>query len=280
MIRKIVNTGIGLCNTGEVVILQRFGEFKEIIKPGIFVAIPFIDKLSRVDTRETSIVISPQSSVTRDNVAVKINGTLYVKIDDPYKAKFCAKDPIDSTIQHAFSSMRACIGDMHLDQVFHDRKTINEKITNSITDAASAWGVKVLRYEISNVITDETVRKAMDLQAVAERNRREKIKNAEGDKEKMIIESEGRMIEAENNAKAIIINANADAEATYISFATKAKGIKILLDSGIDQNDILNALYGYEKIDAMKSIANAGNIVYAPTPDIAGILAMSSHNKK
>jgi regulator of protease activity HflC (stomatin/prohibitin superfamily) len=124
-----------------------------------------------------------QAAITRDNVSVEVSGNVYVQFVDAEKAAYGARNPLYAVVQHAQSAMRSAIGEMELDEILHNRAKLNTLIKGSVQEAAVAWGIAVRRYEITEVTPDEQIRLAMDKQAAAERNRREMVLQAEGQRE-------------------------------------------------------------------------------------------------
>ncbi|CAM9829377.1 unnamed protein product, partial [Phaeothamnion confervicola] len=208
------NTIINVCPQGERMVVERLGKLLKIEEPGWFIAIPFVDQIAyRVDMRERAIEISPQTSITKDNVSVDVSGNLYVQFVDPSRAAYGNFNPLYSVRQHAQSSMRASIGELELDEILHARAKLNQMITASVQGAADAWGLQVKRYEITEITPDRQISEAMDKQAAAERARRERVLTAEGEKkaytlksegvkQQLINESEGHLIKVQNEAKA------------------------------------------------------------------------------
>ena len=157
-------------------IVERFGKFHKIHEPGWFIALPFIDHIRYVhDMRELTVPIARATCTTKDNVRVDVGGTVYFKFDDAYKASYGASRPMLAIIEHAKSVMRSAVGRLDLDEAFHDREKINSMVIHSLHDASPAWGVRVLRYEVTDILPDENIRHAMDLQAAAEREKRQKV---------------------------------------------------------------------------------------------------------
>jgi regulator of protease activity HflC (stomatin/prohibitin superfamily) len=127
-------------------VVERLGKLHSIHKSGWFIAVPVLDKIAyRVDMRERSIVIDPQSAITKDNVSVEVSGNLYVQFVDPEKAAYGSKNPLYSVRQFAQSSMRSAIGELELDEILHARAALNRMISASVQDAAESWGLHVKR---------------------------------------------------------------------------------------------------------------------------------------
>jgi len=215
--RARANTLINLCHQGTVTVVERFGRYSHEVTPGIFLAIPFVDSLYTIDLREIVINIRPQGAITKDNVRIELSGSLYVKFEDSYKALYGAKRPLFAAVQQAQSVMRSCVGKMEMDDIFHNRTELNSAVQSGIQNATEHWGLNVNRYEVTDITPDVEIAKAMDLQAAAERHRREKILAAKAEKESTILVSEGRRTqvinEADGEAQRIVRNAEAKAEA-------------------------------------------------------------------
>lgn len=229
---------INVCEQHERIVVQRFGKFSHVEWPGLFLAIPFVDELAFVvDTREMAITIEPQAAFTRDNVSVNTSGALFVKFVDPEKAAYGSSNPLFAASQLAQACMRSAVGNVTLDDLLHNRSAINASILSTVREAVEKWGLEVRRYEITEVLPDHAVMKAMDRQSVAERQRRERVLEANGERDAAILksegvrmalknESEGEMIrvtnEAEANKRSKILAAEAEAESIRLSAEASA----------------------------------------------------------
>jgi len=215
--RARANTLINMCHQGTITVVERFGKYSHEVSPGLFVAIPLIDRLHTIDMRETVINISPQGAITKDNVRIELCGSLYVRFEDCYKALYGAKRPLYAAVQQAQSVMRSCVGKMEMDDIFHNRTELNDAVRVGIQNASEFWGLNVNRYEVTDITPDPEIAKAMDLQAAAERHRREKVKSAQAEKESTILISEGKRLqminEADGEAQRIVRDAEAKADA-------------------------------------------------------------------
>lgn len=245
-IRSAPNFIINICNQNDNIIIERLGKYSRLQKPGIFLAIPLIDKLRYViDMRELTIPIEPQHSITQDNVTLSIAGVVFIKFVDPYKTAYGVSDPIYAVTQFAQSAMRSIVGKHTLDEIFHKREKLNEYIIESLKEGIENWGIKVLRYEITEIHVTDEIRDAMSRQASAERRRREDVLHAEalkraqileseGFKQKLINESEGRKIQIENEAMANANSTKIKADAIKYEIVkhaeAKAESLQILGD--------------------------------------------------
>lgn len=231
------NTVFNVVPKGYTVSHERFGRLLTFRKPGWFLALPFIDRITNVvDMREITIPIEPQWGTTRDNVSVKAGGALYVRVLAPENFCYNVRRPLTAIKTLAISSMRSAIGSVDLDTLFHDRTTLNAKILLAMSqEKIHEWGMVCGRYELTEVEADDAVQKAMDLQSVAERDRRKEVLNAEADKTAMIMRSEGKkqhfinlaegkkqqvILEAESIKESILLKAEADRQAIALLAST------------------------------------------------------------
>jgi regulator of protease activity HflC (stomatin/prohibitin superfamily) len=212
----------------EVLIVERLGKYHKTLGAGFHLLIPFLDKVVyNVSLKEEAIDVPSQICITRDNVQVKVDGIIYMKVIDPYKAVYHINDYKYALIQLAQTTMRCVFGDLDLDKTFEERESLNAKIVGVVDEAADHWGVKIMRYEIQNITPPERVLQSMEKQMTAEREKRALIAKSEGDKlsrinrsdgqkQEMINESEGekqRLInEAEGEVQEILQVAQATAE--------------------------------------------------------------------
>lgn len=204
------------------------GKFHSILKPGLAVLLPFVDKIQYVQSlKENAIEIPSQSAITSDNVTLEMDGVLYIKVFDPYKASYGVEDAEYSISQLAQTTMRSEIGQLTLDHVLRERQNLNANITRALNEAASDWGLKCLRYEIRDIHPPQNVLDAMHRQVSADRSKRAEILDseghrqseinlAEGKKQSTILASEALRVEqinqAQGEADAIVLKAQASAE--------------------------------------------------------------------
>ena len=210
-------------------IVERMGKFSRILPPGVAFLIPFLDKITYVQSlKESAIEIPSQNAITADNVLLELDGILYVKVHDPYKASYGVEDFKFAISQLAQTTMRSEIGAMTLDAVLKERQQLNININQAINEAAKDhWGVECLRYEIRDIHPPQNVLEAMHRQVSAERSKRaeilesegarqSRINIAEGEKQSVILSSEANKQEqinrAEGEARSILLKAEATAE--------------------------------------------------------------------
>lgn len=221
--RRKKNTLVNICQQGQVHLVERFGKFFDTKSPGLYVAFPGVDRITVIDMREKAIPIDPQMAISRDNVSVRMSGVVYLRFFDAKKAAYGHYSPLFAVLKHSESAMRAAIGELELDALFHDRAAINTKISAAIISAAEQWGIQVLRYEVTEIMPDATISSAMDRQARAERERREQVLKASGDKESAILRSEGELQSRTNTAKATQIETELLAKGRANAIETEAE---------------------------------------------------------
>ena len=222
-------------------VVERLGKFYGVLQPGISFVIPFFDRIAyKHSLKEKVIDIPEQICITRDNVQVRVDGVLFFQVTDPQRASYGIGDYVFGVAQLAQTTMRSEIGKIDLDKTFEERTTVNQAVVHAIDEAATGWGVKMLRYEIKNITPPQSVLHAMEKQMQAERERRalilqsdgEKqaaVNMAEGQKQKVVLESEGLRLrqinESEGQASAIKSVAEATAESIrLIASAIQEKG--------------------------------------------------------
>lgn len=186
----------------EVLIVERLGKYHQTLNAGLHFLIPFVDKVTyRHTLKEQAIEVQPQICITKDNVQVKVDGVLYLKILDAQRASYGIEDYRFAAIQLAQTTMRAVIGTLELDKTFEARDSINHRIVEVIDSASEPWGIRVNRYEIQNLSPPKTVLEAMEKQKTAELNKKADISLSEGDRDSKINRSEGLKQEAVNKSE-------------------------------------------------------------------------------
>jgi regulator of protease activity HflC (stomatin/prohibitin superfamily) len=247
--------------------------------------IPFFDKVRyRHTLKEQAIDVAPQICITRDNIAVEVDGILYLQVLDPQKASYGIDNYRFASIQIAQTTMRSVIGKLELDRTFEERETINVTIVEAVDKASEPWGVKVTRYEVKNISPPQSIKDAMEKQMRAEREKRAviaesegtkqaKINNAEGDKQELIKKSEGEMQKRINEA------AGRASEIEQLAKAT-ANGLRAI-SSAISEENGLNAVnlrIAEQYLNAFGNLAKTNNTMILPSnlSDIAGVVATAT----
>jgi len=210
-------------------VIERFGKFQSTREAGLNFIMPFIDRVSaNRSLKEQAVDVPEQSAITRDNISLMVDGVLYFRVLDAYKATYGVEDYVFAVTQLAQTTMRSELGKMELDKTFEERDVLNTNIVSAINQAAGPWGIQVMRYEIKDIVPPSSVMEAMEAQMKAERVKRAQILESEGDRQAAINRAEGQkasvvlaaeadkaeqILQAEGEAQAIIAVASAQAEA-------------------------------------------------------------------
>ncbi|KIW06838.1 uncharacterized protein PV09_02518 [Verruconis gallopava] len=273
-------------------IVERMGKFNRILQPGLAILIPFIDRIAYVKSlKEAAIEIPSQSAITADNVTLELDGVLYTRVFDAYKASYGVEDAEYAISQLAQTTMRSEIGQLTLDHVLKERANLNANITAAINEAAQDWGVVCLRYEIRDIHAPAPVVEAMHRQVTAERSKRAEILDSEGQRQSAINIAEGKkqsVILASEALKAEQINrATGEAEAILLKAQATAEGINAVarsLQQGEDAaQGAINLRVAEKYVDAFGKLAKEGTAVVVPgnVGDIGSMIAtaMSVYGK-
>ena len=210
-------------------LVERFGKYQSTKEAGLNFIVPFIDRIAADRSlKEQAVDVPEQSAITKDNISLHVDGVLYFRVLDPYKATYGVDDYVFAVTQLAQTTMRSELGKMELDKTFEERDQLNTNIVTSINDASGPWGIQVLRYEIKDIVPPNSVMEAMEAQMKAERVKRAQILESEGDRQAAINRAEGakqsvvlaaeadkaeQVLKAEGEAQAILAVAEAQAEA-------------------------------------------------------------------
>ena len=262
-------------------IIERLGKYSKTLEAGFHILFPFIDRVSyKHSLKEVAVDVPSQICITSDNIAVDVDGVLYMQIMDPKKASYGITDLMFASTQLAQTTMRSEIGKLDLDRTFEERVSINTAIIQAVDKASDPWGVKITRYEIKNITPPQSVKDALEKQMRAEREKRAAIAEsegkrqavinvAEGDKQEAIARSEGekmkRINEAEGHSKEIELVAIATAEGIRkIAESIQAPGGK----------EAVNLRVAEQYIKEFGNLAKKSNTVIIPSDlsDIAGMV--------
>ncbi len=228
-------------------VIERLGKFRLTLEPGLHFLIPFVDRVAyRHETREQCVNIPHQSCISRDNIQIDVDGLLYIKVMDAYKASYGIEDYLIAAINLAQTTVRSEVGKLTLGETFSERDALNETIVREIDNASAPWGIKVLRYEVMNITPSVNVIDTLEKQMEAERAKRAEITLANAERDSTIALSEGerqeainlsegerqrRINEAQGRAAEISIIASATAEgSTMIAQAINEPGGKEAVD--------------------------------------------------
>ena len=250
--------GFKIIPQSETRVVERLGRYDRTLKSGINYMLPIIDRArevvqrdeiiyadgsksvrmrrtSRIDLREQVYDFPKQSVITKDNVTTTINALLYFQITDPVKSVYEIDNLPNAIEKLTQTTLRNVVGELELDETLTSRDIINSKLRSVLDDATNKWGVKVNRVELQDITPPESVRRTMELQMQAERERRAKVLEAEGQKEAMILKSEGekqsQINQAEAEKQTQILKAQGEADARVLGATAEAEAIQKVADA-------------------------------------------------
>ena len=229
-------------------VIERLGAYKTTWSTGLHLKIPFIERVAkRVSLKEQVVDFPPQPVITRDNVTMQIDTDVYFYITDPKLYAYGVENPIAAIENLTATTLRNIIGDLELDNTLTSRDVINTKIQVILDEATDAWGIKVKRVELKNILPPREIQAAMEKQMKAERERRAKILDAEGDKRSQILVSEGLKESA-------ILKADAIKESKIREAQGEAEAIMTVQKAYADSLKMLNEASPTDKVIALKSL--------------------------
>ncbi|XP_030376022.1 stomatin-like protein 2, mitochondrial [Scaptodrosophila lebanonensis] len=268
----------------EAWVVERMGRFHRILDPGLNILVPVMDKIKYVQSlKEIAIDVPKQSAITSDNVTLSIDGVLYLRIIDPYRASYGVEDPEFAITQLAQTTMRSELGKMSLDKVFRERESLNVSIVDSINKASEAWGIACLRYEIRDIRLPTRVHEAMQMQVEAERRKRAAILESEGVREAEINIAEGkrksRILASEAERQEHINKASGEAAAMIAVADARARSLQAIAKSlaHIDGKNAASLTLAEQYIEAFKKLAKSNNTMILPSNpgDVTGFVAQA-----
>ncbi|KAI8986399.1 hypothetical protein BDB01DRAFT_785505 [Pilobolus umbonatus] len=278
------NTIIKFVPQQEAWIVERMGKFDRLLEPGLNILVPIIERIKYVKSlKETAIEVPSQSAITQDNVTLELDGVLYFRIVDPFKASYGVEDAEFAITQLAQTTMRAEIGQMTLDRTLAERAHLNSNIVESINSAANDWGIRCLRYEIRDIHPPARVVESMHQQVSAERTKRAQILESEGARQAAINVAEGRKqatILASEAERAEKINmAAGEAEAIKLRAHASAEGIQKVAHAISAQhgNDAVSMTVAEKYVEAFGRMAKEGTTIIVPasTSDAASMVTQA-----
>ena len=241
--------GVRIVPQGEEWIVERLGKYHGTLKPGLNIVIPYLDKVSyQLVTKDIILDVQEQEVITRDNAVILTNAIAFIKVTDPVKAVYGVTDFSEAIRNLIMTTLRSIVGEMELDEALSSRDKIKARLRESIADEAVDWGLTVKSVEIQDIKPSQSMQKAMEMQAAAERERKAVVTRSEGAKQSAILEAEARLESAKRDANAQVMLAEASAEA--IRRITAAIG---------DQTGPMSYMLGEKYIAALERMGEKDN---------------------
>ena len=265
-----------------VYIIERLGKFSRALDAGFHILIPFVDKVAyKQNLKEQALDVASQICITKDNIAVEVDGVLYLQVIDPQKASYGIDNYRFAVIQISQTTMRSVIGKMELDKTFEERETVNATIVEAVDRASGPWGIKVSRYEVKNISPPQSIKDAMEKQMRAEREKRALIAESEGDKQAKINRAEGEKQQtialSEGEKQKRINEASGKASEIEMVAVATAKGIREIAQSINEEGGMsaVNLRIAEQYLTEFGKLAQTNNtmIVPADLSDIAGVIS-------
>lgn len=233
----LVVTNIRIVPQANAFVIERLGTYLQTWQTGLHFKIPLVDKVARkVSLKEHVIDFPPQPVITKDNVTIEIDTVVYFQVTDPKLYAYGVENPMAAIENLSATTLRNIIGELELDETLTSRELINSKITLVLDEATDAWGIKINRVEVKNIIPPRDIQAAMEKQMRAEREKREAILQAEGEKRSAVLIAEGKkeamILEAEAEKEAAIRRAEGEAEAILKVQEASASGIRMIAEAG------------------------------------------------
>lgn len=268
-------------------VIERLGGYLTTWGVGIHMLIPFVDRVSlRVSMKEQVKDFDPQPVITKDNVTMQIDTVVFFQVTDPKLYTYGVMNPLSAIENLSATTLRNIIGDLDLDETLTSRDIINAKMRSILDEATDAWGIKVNRVEVKNILPPKDIRDAMERQMRAERERREKILLAEGqkrsailvaegDKESVILNAEAQkqsaIRHAEGEAKAILEVKKAEAEGILLIREAEAKGLEMLKGAKVDQ-----AVLTLKSYEALVKVADGQSTKIIIPSDLQNVASLAT----
>lgn len=248
-------------------VIERLGAYSDTWETGLHFKIPFLEKVARtVSLKEQVVDFPPQPVITKDNVTMQIDTVVFFQITDPKLYTYGVERPIAAIENLSATTLRNIIGEMELDHTLTSRDIINAKIRSILDEATDAWGIKVNRVELKNILPPPEIQDAMEKQMKAERQRRESILRAEGEKASKILVAEGQkeslILAAEGDKEAAILHAEAVREAKIREAEGEARAIVVVQQAQAQAIELINRANpqnGYLTIKGLEAFAKAAD---------------------
>ena len=271
----IVISNIKIVPQAHAYVVERLGAYNATWSTGLHLKIPVIDRIAKkISLKEQVADFPPQPVITKDNVTMQIDTVIYLQVTDPKLYPYGVDNPIRAIENLTATTLRNIIGDLELDQTLTSRDIINSKMRAILDEATDAWGIKINRVELKNIMPPKEIQDAMEKQMKAERERREKILQAEGEKRSAVLVAEGEkeaaILRAEAEKEAIK-RAEGEAEAILKIQQAQAEGIKMLNEANPDAQVI-----AIKSLESLQKVADGKSTKIIIPSEIQGLAGLAT----
>ncbi|SDE70682.1 SPFH domain-containing protein [Desulfuromonas thiophila] len=265
-------------------IVERLGKYSRTLGAGFHILIPFLDRVAyRFMLKEEVVNIPSQTCITKDNVTVDVDGLIYLQVQDSKLAAYGINDYKLAAAQLAQTTLRSAVGRIDLDKTFEERESINATVVQAIDEAAQSWGIKLLRYEVSDIIPPQSVKQAMEAQMTAERSKRAEIARSEGERQSTINRAEGErqdaILKSEGEKQRMINEAEGRAAQILAVAEATASGLRLIADQLRQDGgmEAANLRVAEQYVAEFGRIAKESTTLIVPnnTSDVAGMVAQA-----
>jgi len=267
----LVKSSVKFVPQNRAFVVERFGKYNKTMVAGLNVLFPFIDKVAYEQSlKEHAFDVPSQGAITKDNISLVVDGVLYLKLLDAYKASYGVDNYVFAVSQLAQTTMRSEIGKIDLDKTFEERESLNVNIVNAINMASEPWGVQVMRYEIKDIEPPRTILDAMERQMKAEREKRATILESEGNRQSAINVAQGakqaQVLAAEADKAEQILRAEGEAQAIIAVADAQAKALDTVgqVANTIEGQKAIQLDLADKAIEAKRAIAKDSTVVLLP----------------
>ena len=276
----IIARNIKIVPQAHAFVIERLGAYYQTWGTGLHLKVPFIDRISKkVSLKEQVVDFPPQPVITRDNVTMQIDTVVYFEITDPKLYTYGVERPLSAIENLTATTLRNIIGDLELDSTLTSRDTINDKIRIILDEATDAWGIRVIRVELKNILPPREIQDAMEKQMKAERERRARILDAEGEKRSQILVAEGLKESAILKADAVKETKirEADGEAQAILAVQKAYADALRMLSEANPSDKVIQL---KSLEALQKVADGKSTKLIIPSDMSNVASLATSVKE
>ena len=272
----IVISNIKIVPQAHAYVVERLGAYNATWSTGLHLKIPVIDRIAKkISLKEQVADFPPQPVITKDNVTMQIDTVIYLQVTDPKLYTYGVDNPIRAIENLTATTLRNIIGDLELDQTLTSRDIINSKMRAILDEATDAWGIKINRVELKNIMPPKEIQDSMEKQMKAERERREKILQAEGEKRSAVLVAEGEkeaaILRAEAEKEAAIKRAEGEAEAILKIQQAQAEGIKMLNEANPDAQVI-----AIKSLESLQKVADGKSTKIIIPSEIQGLAGLAT----